>query len=207
MTILLIVLILTNLLTVALVVWLLRRPSINPGEPDAVAETLERTPTPAASPGGTRRLISVEILNPIELAATRGRLIGLMGSLAPGLTRRAVYDQTMKIMKQQLVDQQVVADVRLHTVRLPHGRSRAAEASTRPAAAADPRIVEHEPVPRQGRTRPPSRSPGTPRATTTRRPGEPASPGSGTTAGSATEPSTGAPASGTDSGRPTGPTG
>lgn len=66
---------------------------------------------------GTRHLISVEILNPIELAGTRGRMLAVAGSLAPGLTRRLVYHHTLKELRQQLLEQQVIADVRLHVLR------------------------------------------------------------------------------------------
>jgi hypothetical protein len=66
----------------------------------------------------TRRLITVEILNALELAAGRGgRLAGLAGSLAPGLTRRVVYDQTVKALRRELGRMVVHADVRLHTLR------------------------------------------------------------------------------------------
>ena len=95
-------------------VWLSGRWPAPDGE---AAAALDGTPRPPVPKGSTRRLISIEILNPIELAGTRGRLVGLAGTLAPGLTRRIVYDQTLRILKQQLVDQQVLADVRLHTLR------------------------------------------------------------------------------------------
>lgn len=91
------------------------RISLAPDE--AAAAALDRSPRPAGAPAGTRRLISIEILNPIELAGTRHRLLGIAGSLAPGLTRRVVYDQVLRIIKQQLDEQHVVADVRLHTLR------------------------------------------------------------------------------------------
>jgi hypothetical protein len=88
---------------------------------------------PAPRPPGVshrhRRLITVEILNPLELAATRGgRIAGLAGSLAPGLTRRVVYDQTLKTLRSELGRMAVHADVRLHTLR----------AVPRPLPAADP---------------------------------------------------------------------
>lgn len=74
-------------------------------------------PRPAGV-GGARRLITVEILNPLEVAAQRaGRVAGLAGALAPGLTRRVVYDQTVKTLRRELPGKGVHADVRLHTVR------------------------------------------------------------------------------------------
>ena len=89
-----------------------------PLAPDDVAATaLDRSPRPPGAVSETRRMISIEILNPIELAGTRSRLIGIAGSFAPGLTRRVVYDQVLKILKRELDAQHVVADVRLHTLR------------------------------------------------------------------------------------------
>jgi hypothetical protein len=59
-------------------------------------------------------VITIEILNPIELAGTRGWWAGIAGSLAPGLTNRVVYDQAIRLVRTQLADHDVVADVRLH---------------------------------------------------------------------------------------------
>lgn len=117
MLVLVIVLAVTNAATLAALVWLYLQPIDLPGPDAAVADALDRSPRPPAVVGGTRLMISIEILNPIELAGTKGRLVGIAGSLVPGLTRRIVYDQTLKIVKNQLVEQQVVADVRLHTLR------------------------------------------------------------------------------------------
>lgn len=119
MLVLVTVLAVTNLATLAALVWLYRfidGPAADRPDP-LVAAALDATP-PAGptSTSRTRRLISVEVLNPIELAGSRGRLAGLAGSIAPRLTRRVVNDQVVKILRQQLVEQQVVADVRLHTV-------------------------------------------------------------------------------------------
>jgi hypothetical protein len=137
MTALVIVLIVTNLLTLAAVV-LLRRtrpPAEEPADPQ-LRSALEATPPPVAAPTRERRMISVEILNPIELAGTRGRMLGIAGSLAPGITRRIVYDQTVKSLRQQLAEHHVVADVRVHTLR---------PAATLPAdlpVAADPIVID-----------------------------------------------------------------
>lgn len=124
MLVLLVVLLaVTNAVTLAVVVAQLRRPA-GPAVDHEVQTALESgVPSGAAA---TRRIISVEILNPIELAATRGRVAGLAGSLAPGLTRRVVYDQTVKVLRQRLVEERVMADVRVHTVR----QHRAAEPTT-----------------------------------------------------------------------------
>ena len=131
-----VVLAVTTLLAVAALLLLVRRPpswlleralEVDP----AAAAALDGTPRPPAAAGGTRRLISIEILNAIELAGTRGRLASIAGSLAPGITRRIVYDQTLKILRGQLVEQQVRADVRLHVLRPATGRTEGATADVR----------------------------------------------------------------------------
>jgi hypothetical protein len=74
-------------------------------------------PRPAGVSTRSRRLITVEVLNPIDLVGTRGRVAGLAGSLAPGLARRVVYDQLLKTLRRELAAKHVVADVRLHQLR------------------------------------------------------------------------------------------
>ena len=95
---------------------------------------------------GSRRVLTIEILNPVELAATRGRVVGIAGSLVPALTKRIVYDQTLKQMRKQLVDQGVVADVRLVKVT-PAGAPGAV-----PAGAVA--VPTARPVPTRGRQEP-----------------------------------------------------
>ncbi len=86
--------------------------------PDPLAAgALDRTPAPPVPAGTTRRLISIEILNAGVLAGGRGRLAGLAHAVAPGLTRRVVYDQVVAILREQLAAQHVEADVRVHVVR------------------------------------------------------------------------------------------
>lgn len=113
MWILLIVLIVTNLVTVGLLAWFSLRPGEHPSPDEKVARSLDAH-RPATSSSSVRRVITIEILNPIELAGSRGRWAGLAGSLAPGLTNRVVYDQAIKLVRRQLVQHDVVADVRLH---------------------------------------------------------------------------------------------
>jgi hypothetical protein len=113
-----VVLVVTNLLTLGALAYVALRPAPHPRPDEAVARVLDQRP-PIASSSATRRVISVEVLNPIELAATRGRMAGLAGSLAPGLIRRVVYDQTLKTMRRQLSEEGVAADVRLHVLRPP----------------------------------------------------------------------------------------
>jgi YD repeat-containing protein len=115
--VLILVLVATNLASLGALAWYLLRPVDHP-RPDArLAHSLTRHHRPAVSTTSTRRVITIEILNTIELASTRGRLVGIAGALAPGITHRMVYDQAMKLVRQQLADEKVVADVRLHLVR------------------------------------------------------------------------------------------
>jgi hypothetical protein len=110
---LVIVLLVTNLVTAAALVLRVRsRPS-----PDDAVEVFEAPRPPGVSDRG-RRLITIEVLNPLELASNRaGRLAGLAGTLAPGLTRKLVYDQVHKTLRRELDRMAVHADVRLHTLR------------------------------------------------------------------------------------------
>lgn len=60
--------------------------------------------------GGT--LISIEILNPVELAAKESAIAGPVGSLAPNLIRKIVYQRTAAMLREQLLEHGVRADVR-----------------------------------------------------------------------------------------------
>jgi hypothetical protein len=134
---LLVLLVVTNLLSLGVVGWLLLRPTT--GEPDAVVRSaLDGSPAPTGALG-TRRVITIEILNPIELAGTRGRMAGIAGSLVPSITKRVVYDQALRQVRRDLKAQHAIAEVRLHTIR-PGGAAatdgRSTGPATRPAAAA-----------------------------------------------------------------------
>jgi hypothetical protein len=115
--VLVIVLLVTNLVTLGVLAWFLLRTPEHPRPDRSIATAIDGSPPLGTSTTATRRVITIEILNPIELAGTRGRIVGIAGSLAPGITRRIVYDQAIKTMKRHLADEKVVADVRVHTVR------------------------------------------------------------------------------------------
>ncbi len=117
---LVIVLLVTNLVTAVLLV---RRGRPDPVYADADAVDVFDAPRPAGVTGRDRRLITLEVLNPLELASARaGRLGGLAGSLAPGLTRRVVHEQVVKALRVELQRMAVQADVREHAVRaVPRG--------------------------------------------------------------------------------------
>jgi hypothetical protein len=112
--VLVIVLVVTNLVTLT-ALYLQRRRSVADA---ADGSEVFEAPRPPGATGRNRRLITIEVLNPIELATTRGgRVAGLASTLAPGLTRRIVYDQTLKTLRRELDDKGVHADVRLHSLR------------------------------------------------------------------------------------------
>ena len=113
MLILLAVLVVTNLVTLGVLAWIFLRPVKHP-RPDAVVARGVEIRRPATSTSSVRRVITIEILNPIELAGSRGWWAGIAGSLAPGLINRVVYDQAIRLVRTQLADHDVVADVRLH---------------------------------------------------------------------------------------------
>ncbi len=65
-------------------------------------------------PAARRTLISVEILNPIEVAARQSILAQSFGSLTPGVVRGLVHQRTMNMMREILDQYGVKAEVRLH---------------------------------------------------------------------------------------------
>lgn len=131
MLVLVLVLLVTNLATLALLVRA-RRPA---PVPDDAVEVFE-APRPPGVSDKQRRLITIEVLNPLELASSRGgRIAGLAGSIAPGLTRRIVYDKVFSTLRTELDRMAVHADVRLHTLR-------AVPRANAPQTTQDPTVVE-----------------------------------------------------------------
>jgi hypothetical protein len=128
--VLVIVLLATNVVTLGVLAYLrLHRTAVPEPDDPAVRATLEALDAVArrgGAPPRDRQVISIEILNPLELAGSRGRMLGLAGTVAPGFTRRLVYDQTVKTLRRQLVEHGVVADVHVHAVRRADGRAQPA---------------------------------------------------------------------------------
>lgn len=52
---------------------------------------------------GPRTRITIEILNPMELAAQQHWIAGTLGSLAPALVRKIVNEMAMRIIRDELV--------------------------------------------------------------------------------------------------------
>lgn len=63
--------------------------------------------------GGRKRVLVVDILNPLELATAQHKLAGLAGSFVPDTVRSIVYDQAAKITRDKLAEHQVEADVQV----------------------------------------------------------------------------------------------
>lgn len=79
----------------------------------ALAANLGSAPAATAAAAGKPMRITIEILNPVELARKESWFAGAFGSLTPTLLRRIVYARTLTIMEQQLLQFDVKADVQL----------------------------------------------------------------------------------------------
>ncbi|MGH8861194.1 MAG: hypothetical protein ACRDVG_08170 [Jatrophihabitantaceae bacterium] len=129
MVVLVVVLLVTNVATV-IALYLRTRRRGDPVDLNTI-EVFE-APRPAGAAVRNRRLLTIEILNALEVAGSQGgRLAGLAGSLAPGLTRRVVYERTLKTLRSELGRMGVDADVRAHTLRAVP-RPQPADAASRP---------------------------------------------------------------------------
>lgn len=63
---------------------------------------------------GAPQFYTIEILNPLEVAAADSKLGELFGSLTPAIVRREVHRRAHGIIRQQLSERGIRADVRLH---------------------------------------------------------------------------------------------
>ena len=66
-------------------------------------------------PVGTA-LLSIEILNPLELASRESRMAGVLGQVTPTLLRKLVYERVREQLLQDLPQHGVEAEIRLHGV-------------------------------------------------------------------------------------------
>ncbi len=79
----------------------------------ALGARLGSVPVTPGDSTGKPMLLTIEILNPVELARKESWFAGAFGSLTPTLLRRIVYARTLTIMQQQLLQFDVKADVQL----------------------------------------------------------------------------------------------
>jgi hypothetical protein len=63
------------------------------------------------------RVIGIEILNPLQVAASQSWVAGRFGALAPGLIQREVYRQTREVLEVQLREYGIEPRVRVHGSR------------------------------------------------------------------------------------------
>jgi len=63
------------------------------------------------------RVITVEISDPLAVAAAESRAAGLLGRVSPGLVRRKVYELAAGRIHDGLVEESVEATVRVRTTR------------------------------------------------------------------------------------------
>lgn len=64
--------------------------------------------------GGRAPVISIEILNPMEVAAKESWVAGALGNLSPALIRGIVYKQASEQLRQELTLRGIQSDVRVH---------------------------------------------------------------------------------------------
>jgi hypothetical protein len=113
------VVVLLDVAVVGLLVWRLR--ILDAKERALRADFAHLTPAAALPPplevafqSGRQRFLTVEILNPLELARAQHKLAGVAGAVAPSAVRALVYEQAAKITRTQLAERGVAADVQIH---------------------------------------------------------------------------------------------
>lgn len=80
-------------------------------ELDTIADA---PPAPAIPVVPARPIITIEILNPLELASSQVRAAALVGSWRPDMITKIVYEEAVKQIAAQLAEEGVVAEVLIH---------------------------------------------------------------------------------------------
>lgn len=68
---------------------------------------------PAEAPGARRELLTIEILNPVQLAASQHWAAGTLGGVAPALLRKLVYDRAIGVAERMLMEHGAEAIVKV----------------------------------------------------------------------------------------------
>lgn len=107
------------LLTVGIVIlWLRSRVQIKSltkrVEAMGGSEALRGRDFPTIAESGKKRLITVELLNPMELAANESWFARQFGSLTPALVHKLVYDQARQKVIEKMPEFGAKADVKIH---------------------------------------------------------------------------------------------
>jgi hypothetical protein len=88
---------------------------------DQVAALEPAPPLPAdleaALGAGTRRLLVVEILNPLEVALSRNKVAGVVAAMAPERLRRIVLEQASRELVTEMAAEGLEVEVRVHAAR------------------------------------------------------------------------------------------
>jgi hypothetical protein len=85
-------------------------------------EALEQAPPlppdlEAALDAGTRRVLVVEILNPLDVALSRNKAAGVVAAMAPERVRRVVLEQAARELVTEMAAEGVEVEVRVHAAR------------------------------------------------------------------------------------------
>lgn len=71
---------------------------------------------PAGVADGHREALTIEILNPVQLAANQHWAAGTLGGIAPALLRKLVYERAVGIAERMLAEHGAEAVVRVQRV-------------------------------------------------------------------------------------------
>lgn len=116
MTLLEILLVANGAAVIALFV-LARRLNSSLAALQARADAVDALPPPPAElmriARENKRVLSVNILNPMELAAQKHWVAGAAGRVTPNLVRQIVYKEAARIVAQELPKYGVIAEVRV----------------------------------------------------------------------------------------------
>ncbi|MGH3351794.1 MAG: hypothetical protein ACRDPS_14095 [Nocardioides sp.] len=63
------------------------------------------------------RLLSIRILNPLELASAQTKAATMLHRVRPALLSKMVYEQAAESLRERLADEGVVAEVKVHAGR------------------------------------------------------------------------------------------
>lgn len=80
---------------------------------DGLAGAAPVPPALATMAATNTQVIVITILNPMELAAQKHWVAGTVARLTPGLVRKIVYQEALKIVSNELPKYGVVAEVRI----------------------------------------------------------------------------------------------
>lgn len=66
---------------------------------------------------GTRRVLVVEVLNPLDVALSRNKAAGVLAAMAPERLRKIVLEQAAREMVPEMAAEGLEVEVRVHAAR------------------------------------------------------------------------------------------